>query len=319
MRKKVRERLQWQKEMLAEAGVGRGLPVGVLFAIFLLAAVFLMSGSNMPVLAAQEAAAPEAAVTEAAAPEEAVTETAVIDYAGLFSADECAELYVGIRLLEEASDWDIYAVTTADAMGKTATAYADDFFDTYAEKEDGVVLLIDMDNREIAISTCGEAIRYLTDARIDAILEEAYTDISNGYYGDCMQTMLDGVQKYYDAGIESNQYNYDVETGKKSVYRSIEPLEAAFAIAAALACGILLYAGVNGKYRVHYGAYQYAFRENGNVVLRKKDDRFVHQTLTHRKIQTQTTGSGGSSGSSGRSSVHTSSSGHSHGGGSKKF
>ena len=67
----------------------------------------------------------------------------------------------------EESGWNVYAVTTDDAQGKSATAYADDFFDEHStEQEDGVALLIDMDNREITISTCGIAIRYLTDSRI---------------------------------------------------------------------------------------------------------------------------------------------------------
>ena len=65
-----------------------------------------------------------------------------------------------------------------------------------------MALLIDMDNREITISTCGIAIRYLTDSRIDNILDAAYAKISNGDYNGCMHSMLTGVETYYEKGFQ---------------------------------------------------------------------------------------------------------------------
>lgn len=143
----------------------------------------------------------------------------VYDEAGLLTADEIADLNDEIASFMEESGWNVYAVTTDDAQGKSATAYADDFFDEHSpDKEDGVALLIDMDNREITISTCGIAIRYLTDSRIDDILDAAYAKISNGDYNGCMHSMLTGVENYYEKGISEGQYNYDSETGKISRY-----------------------------------------------------------------------------------------------------
>ena len=143
----------------------------------------------------------------------------VYDAAGLLTADEISDLNDEIASFMEESGWNVYAVTTDDAQGKSATAYADDFFDEHStEQEDGVALLIDMDNREITISTCGIAIRYLTDSRIDNILDAAYAKISNGDYNGCMHSMLTGVETYYEKGISEGQYNYDSETGKISRY-----------------------------------------------------------------------------------------------------
>ena len=107
------------------------------------------------------------------------------DAAGLLTADEISDLNDEIASFMEESGWNVYAVTTDDAQGKSATAYADDFFDEHSpEQEDGVALLIDMDNREITISTCGIAIRYLTDSRIDNILDAAYA--RRGRFPDTM-------------------------------------------------------------------------------------------------------------------------------------
>lgn len=242
----------------------------------------------------------------------------VYDDAGLLTEGEISTLNQKINDLEAESGWNVYAVTTDDAMGKSATAYADDFFDAHSpEQEDGVALLIDMDNREITISTCGEAIRYLTDARIDYILDDAYTDVSNGDYGDCLITMVDGVAGYYQRGISEGQYNYDTETGAVSRYHTLTLAEAGITALVALVCGILLYAAVAAKYTLRLGTYCYDFRANGKVALRIKQDNFVNQTVTQRRIPKETSSSSGHS--SGRSSTHHSSSGRSHGGGSRKF
>lgn len=246
-------------------------------------------------------------------------ESNVYDDAGLLTESEIASLNDKIETLETESGWNVYAVTTADAEGKTATAYADDFFDTHSpEQEDGVALLIDMDNREITISTCGEAIRYLTDARIDSILDDAYTDVSNGDYGDCLITMVDGVERYYQKGISEGQYNYDTETGEISRYHVLTPIEIGTTVVVALLCALIIYFSITSSYKMRTGTYQYAFRENSTVNLRVKQDRFVNETVTHRRIQQSSSG-GGSSSHSGRSSTHHSSSGRSHGGGSRKF
>lgn len=249
----------------------------------------------------------------------AACEGNVYDHANLLTDSEIQSLNEDIAALEEESGWNVYAVTTDDAQGKSAVAYADDFFDSQStEQEDGVALLIDMDNREITISTCGEAVRYLDDERVDSILDEAFSDISDGRYGDCMETMLDGVTDYYHAGIPEGQYNYDTETGEVSVYRKLTMGEFLIALVVALGVGVLVYGIVVGKYRLKFNTDKYDFKKNGRVKLNVKEDNFINQTLTHRHIPQQTSGGGGG-GSSHRSSTHRSSSGRSHGGGSRKF
>ncbi len=66
------------------------------------------------------------------------------DAAGLLTADEISDRTM--RLPPLWKNWlNVYAVTTDDDRGKSATAYADDFDEHSTEQEDGVALLIDMD------------------------------------------------------------------------------------------------------------------------------------------------------------------------------
>lgn len=244
----------------------------------------------------------------------------VYDEADLLTDEEMDALDEKIGALMETTGWNIYAVTTDDAGGKSAAAYADDFFDSHStEQEDGVAALIDMDNREIYLSACGEAIRYLTDERLDYILDEAYGEITEGYYADCLGAMIDGAAEYYERGIPENQYNYDEETGEISVYHSITLWEAL--IAAVIAVGVfgVVFGGIVGKYRLKFGNYEYDFRQFSSMDLKDSSDMLVNTAVTHRKIP-QNNGDGGSSHSnSGRSTTHHSSSGRSHGGSGRKF
>lgn len=243
----------------------------------------------------------------------------VADMAGLLTEEEKQELVTQTAQIEEETGWNIYVVSTENAQGKTAREYADDYFDEYAPGADGVVTLIDMDNREIAISTTGDAINYLNDVRIDTILDNAYSDVSDGDYAACYTTMLEGVAWAYQKGIPSDAHTYNEETGEVVYHRSIKVEEIIGAVVIAAIVWFAVYFGIAGKYRFKHSGYTYDFHSFGNVSLTNTEDRYVNQIVTHRRIPKPQNNSGNGPGSSGRSTVHTGSSGTMHGGGSRKF
>lgn len=102
--------------------------------------------------------------------------------------------------LAEKSGWSIVAATCADAAGKTAQTTCEEYFNSYADGDDGISCLIDMENREIYLATAGEAIRYLTDERIDSILDRAQSAVSGGDYAQCLYLMILGADQAYEAG-----------------------------------------------------------------------------------------------------------------------
>lgn len=243
----------------------------------------------------------------------------VADMAELLTEEEKQEIVTQTAQIEEETGWNIYVVSTEDAQGKTAQEYADDYFDEYAPGADGVVALIDMDNREIAISTTGDAINYLNDVRIDTILDNAYSDVSDGDYEACYTTMLEGVAWAYQKGIPSDAHTYNEETGEVVYYRSIKVEEIIGAVVIAAIVWFAVYFGIAGKYRFKHSGYTYDFHSFGNVSLTNTEDRYVNQIVTHRRIPKPQNNGGNGSGSSGRSTIHTGSSGTMHGGGSRKF
>lgn len=252
-------------------------------------------------------------------------ENHVYDHADLLTVQE--EEYLENLAAERAEQWDMnfLMVTTDDADGKSAMEYADDFYDAQfpeESEEDGILCLIDMDNREIYLSTSGMAIRYLTDSRIESILDEAYEYVVEGDYYGTFVTFIEETEGYLTKGIQSDQYNYDVETGEIDYYR--EPMgitfgEFIFAFVAALIPAGVTIGIIKAKYQLKFEDFHYDAYTDSDVQLSVKSDRLVNTFVTHRRIPKNDGHSGGSGGGGSRSSVHRSSSGRSHGGGGRKF
>lgn len=249
----------------------------------------------------------------------------VYDEADLLTEEEEAKLQeYSERFLEE---WDMnfLVVTTNDALGKSSMAYADDFYDEFfpeSDQEDGVLYLIDMDNREIYLSTCGMASRYLTDDRIDYILDAAYNYVADGDYYGTFVAFFDETDYYLDQGIPSDQYHYDTETGKRDDYhdsaKHITLTEVLVAFIAALAAAGGTAGFIVAKYQLKFEDFHYGAYTDSHLQLSVKSDQLVNRFVTQRRIPQNNGSSGGGSGGS-RSSVHHSSSGRSHGGGGRKF
>lgn len=248
----------------------------------------------------------------------------VADAAGLFTPSEVEDLTGQVNELEKSVKWDIMVVTTEDADGMSATEYAEEWFDKNTTMDNGVICLIDMDNRELVIRTFGQAIYYLTDDRVDKILDEAFDKVSGGDYHAACTVMLKGVKEAYQRGIPDDQYTYDENTGEIIDYYT-GPMqltigEIVFAVLAALAAGGIVMAVVTATYRTKWHSYQYSYRENSHVELEKQEDSFVNQVVTHRRIPKQDVSqSSKSSGGGSRSTTHVGAGGRRSGGGSRKF
>lgn len=258
-------------------------------------------------------------------------ETRVFDEAGLFSGEETDELETQIQSLKQEMNMDVVIVTTDEAGGKSAGGYAEDFYIDggfgVGKDYSGVLFLIDMDNREIYILPVGNMNRFLTDERWNAILDDAYDAVSTMDYGACVQSFLTGVARYYEAGIPGGQYNYDKETGKISVYRSIKWYEAALAVLVGLIAAGVSCVGVVRQYSMkkERGSAKnslMAYRADCQFRYSDQAENLVGKTVTHVIIPRNNGGGRGGGGggfsSGGRSTTH-SSSGRTMGGGGRKF
>lgn len=244
----------------------------------------------------------------------------VVDKADLFNETEVTLLENNIKDISGKYSMDIVIVTTDDVNGKSSRDYADDFFDYegYGLGNDysGVLLLINMDDREVYISTSGKGEIYFTDDRIESILDNVYRYLSDEQYFDGAEEFLSNTKKYLNKGIPSNQYTVD-ENG--NIVLSTEEVMKRIGIAILISLGIssIVCAVVVTTYKKPAALPEETYVDKNSITFTKRSDRFISTHTTSRKIPKDNGGS--SSGSGGRSTTHTSSSGRSHGGGGRSF
>lgn len=251
------------------------------------------------------------------------TDTLVFDDAKLLTGYE-ESLTQKAKEVSDKLKMQVVIVTTNTTNGMSTGDYADHFqYEKglgYTKKDaDAIVFCIDMENRKIYISTSGEAISQVTDDEVDELLSRCKTYATDGDYQKCCNQFLSDIVSYasndeYDDSIDGY---FDEETGKFIIkeptylQRVFDP----FTIMVAVIIGLIVatvstlvnFFSSRSHMTVDANTYQ-----KGKFKMKQKSDRFMHQTVTKRKIEKND-----SSGSD-SSSHHTDDSG-SHGGGGTSF
>ena len=253
----------------------------------------------------------------------------VIDSANLFSASDVNRMNEIITRIEAEHQVDMVILSTYDTPDDYSESmwrvrdYADDYYDNggYGMGPDfsGMLILLDMNNRAIWLSTGGVMIEYINDMREEAILDRAYDHLSYGGYASGVQAALERVEYYLNKGRAEGTFLYDEATGQRlsGMYNALTTNEIMLAGCAAAAAALVVYLCVHGSYNLTGSTYSYDVSSNASVRLTRDDERFVRQFVTRAPRNTTTHSSGG--GRSGGSGVHRSSGGRSHGGGGRRF
>ena len=255
----------------------------------------------------------------------------VFDHAGLLTDAEIAMLEAEIASARTSMKMDLVVLTSEEAeytssdtqAEKIGMAFADDFYDQngfgVGEDFSGLIYFIDMSNRMPIITTCGKMINYITDTRLEKILDDTWNHLSEGDFSGSVLSVVQNTVSFVKAGIPEGQFQYDTETGQITTpaYKVLTALEIVIAAGVAAVAGIILYASVHGTYQLKGSTYQYAVRQNSNVVITGSQDEFLRTTVTRMpKPRPPTNLGGGTSFGGGRASgTHMSGGGRVHGGG----
>jgi len=272
----------------------------------------------------------------------------VRDYLDYLSPDELDEIQSEIESAVTESSLDIAIVITDDTGGKSSRDYADDYYDQngfgMGENHSGILMLINMDIREVWISTCGKAIDIFTDNRIDSMLNDIAAYLADGDYFNACKEFVNQVKKYASMGVPQGQYRDPSEDApfsppghqeddfpgmpqeqypgrnsysywERARQLMISPGVYFFAAIAAVIATIIASLGNKGRVTVSNRTYE----QDGSFHLSDMRDDFINQTVTRVRVANTNTGHGSGRSGTHRSSVHRSSSGRSHGGGGRRF
>ena len=224
----------------------------------------------------------------------------LVDDAGLLTDAEAQSLTEKLDTLSTQWSMDFVVVTTGSLEGKTATAYADDYFDYngYGMGSDysGILFLVSMEDRDWAISTYGNAISVFTDYNQETIMDEVLPYLSDGYYYDAFDAFASQCDEICQYAEEGDSFPFFMNL--------------LIAVGIGFLVSFIATSVMKGKLKsVRAQAAASSYMKQGSLQVTESRDVFLYRTVSRTAKPKETSSS----------STHTSSSGRTHGGSSGKF
>ena len=243
------------------------------------------------------------------APAEIVPER-ITDYAAVLSDSERTQLLNKLNEISTRQKFDVVIVTVSSIQGKTAKAYGDDFYDSndfgQGDNSDGILLLVDINARQWALSTRGFGIEAFSDADQQKIMESILPLISQGDYSKAFSDFA----SLCDSGITLARTNAQNNTQNTDEQKKDPLRTAGFSLAAGVLIAFIAVSIMKSSLKsvaVQRKADNYV--RSGSMNLTSSREVFLFKTVTSKpKQDTKKT-----------STTNTSSSGNTHGGSSGKF
>jgi len=247
----------------------------------------------------------------------------IYDFSDILTDEEERLLKEKIDKFIEENNMDMVIVTDSFTYSydRQNEEYADDFYDYNdfgldLEHYSGVLLLRNTNPSDpyYHMSTSGNAQLYLSDSRINSILDNIYYDIKSGNYYEGFSKWISYTDNYIKSGYPSTASNYyldnygNMHRVKPKYYPPIGIALLMGLAAAGTAVGIMI--SKNKMVKKAHQASEYL--DNGSINITKREDTYLR---SHTTSYTVSSSSGGGHHGGGGHSFHSGSSGFSHGGG----
>lgn len=197
---------------------------------------------------------------------------------------------------------DIAILTVTSTEGKSISRFADDYYYNSGYSLNGLILVINMGERDVYISTSGEAISIFNDAYLDRMIRNITSDLSYGNYFDAFSMFVD------DATSRISRY----DSGDVDVYSNSNAGAIIFAVIIGIVIALIIVMSHVKKLKPvakKKNAANYIIGDSARITQSR--DMFLYSNIVKTPKPKQL--------SSGGSSTHRSSSGHVHGGRGGKF
>ncbi|MGI6123575.1 MAG: TPM domain-containing protein [Acetivibrionales bacterium] len=238
----------------------------------------------------------------------------LVDDADLLTDREEKLINSKLERISKNQKCEVAILTVYSLDGKTATEYADDFFDYngygYGYDDDGILLLISMEHSDWAMSTHGYAITAFTDKGLDYIADEVLPYLSDEEYKDAFSRYAELCDELLTQAREGSPYGAK-NASRSTPEKAISPKRIFISLGVGLLFAFIITGIMKGKLKsVRYqpAATSYVRKDSLNIAVSK--DLFLYRKVDRRAIPKN---------NSSGSSTHRSSSGRTHGGSSGKF
>lgn len=232
----------------------------------------------------------------------------VYDAAHLLSDEQFEELTEKLDELRSKHNMDIIVVTTDSMNGMSRVDYADDFYDYNGYRNDGILLLVSMENREWYFSTKGKGIDYFTDYGLEKISDKVVGRLSVGQYYEAFNVFADQADYYIEQGKAGNIIDVNNKPKSFGIFNGV--ISAVVGGLSSLFTSLILKGQMKSIKMERYAG---SYVVDRSFVLTGSSDMLVDRKV-HRSYNPPSRDSGSGHSSGGGSSVHRSSSGATHGG-----
>ena len=261
-------------------------------------------------------------------------ESKVEDNANLFTSGEFEQITSDAADFTASKDISLAILTIDYAQGLSSEEYANDYIDNLIDSEgwneDCMLFMIDMDNRNVWISTTGRAENIYYD--VDSVIDGGYDYLVNGEYGQCILGMIETARNesyFYDGEEEIVEEHYiyfpeDVfedewyneENTDFVVHRSVSATDILIYIIVGLGIGGISVFAVKSRYK-NFGKGDEFDTDDVFLNLTGSDDTVISRNVITTKIPRNNNHHHSGGGFSG--GARPSGGGRSHGGGGRGF
>lgn len=240
----------------------------------------------------------------------------VYDTADLLSDSEETDLLAYFESISSMHQCNV-AVLTVDSYYGEIQAFTDDYFDYNgmgAEYGDsGILFMISMDDREFCYCTDGIGNSAFTDYGKEEMTEAMLPYLSDGNYYEALRTYGFYAENYLQMWDEGLAYDVGIKPPKTSKDLMVGAIGSVIVGLLLAIIPILVMKAKLNTVHMNASAAGYQSHKGINMTMHTDSFRTTRVTKTPRPKDT------GSRGGSGGTTLHTSSSGHSHGGGHGHF
>ena len=235
----------------------------------------------------------------------------LLDAADLLSDSEEADLLQRLNSISETHKSNVVILTVNEHTGPVQD-FADDYFDYNGFQADyytsGILFMLSMEDREWAISTHGSAAEAFTDYGQEYLMDQMLPYLSDGDYYRAFSEYINVADRFFTLYEQGTPYDVNNTRAPKN------PLAGA---AVSILIGIVVALAVvafmaRDLHTVHMNASAAGYQSHSGIKMKVHHDTYVRTTTARTKLPEHDNNSRG--GHSGGSTMHTSSSGSSHGG-----
>lgn len=239
----------------------------------------------------------------------------LIDDANLYSASEEATIEANLEEASRITGWDIAIYTNYNGVGEYEIQnYSDNYYinHNYGKNYDkrGIFLVVDMGSRKMWITTKGDTMYYVSDERLEDILDDVEFALRDDDYMKAAVSFVEDSVDFYKNGKPEKGSFTNVEKANNPVWYIIKYYGIIILlVSAGISVGIAF--AVKAHYKNNGRENTYDLASNSKVRLTAVEDTFLTKHVSVTTISSSSSGGGRSGGGGSRSS--------SRGGGGRSF